>query len=83
MTDSLLQGVTDEGNQSPTLRVQGDASGHGLFKPFQELADGWHGNMIVLHQQSNESADYLSRSCAMRVDDISEMRRVLEIFFKL
>lgn len=54
-----------------------------VFKPFQELADGWTGHMIVLYQEPKEGRDHLSRSCAMRVEGVPEMIRVLEVFFKL
>ena len=75
--------VADPCGQDPSAAVNAGAAAGGSFHPFQQLADGFLGNMIVLHQESGEGRDHLSRSCAMRVDSADEMIRVFQVFFEL
>lgn len=77
-----IEGVPDSGDQDAPSLVDVPVPTP-VFKPFQELADGWTGHMIVLYQEPKEGRDHLSRSCAMRVEGVPEMIRVLEVFFKL
>lgn len=78
-----VQLVSDPGGQDPSTSINAGATAGASFHPFQQLADGFLGNMIVLHQESGKGRDHLSRSCAMRVDSADEMIRVFQVFFKL
>ena len=52
----------------------------------QGLEDGENltqGNEVIFYQWLNEGGKHLSRSCAVRVDDVSEIVRLLEGFFKV
>ena len=42
-----------------------------------------HGNEVIFYQWLNEGGKHLSRSCAVRVDDVSEIVRLLKGFFKV
>lgn len=51
-----------------------------LFKDAGHMLDR---DLVIFYQWSKEGGEYLGRSCAMSVHDVSEKCRLLEAFFKV
>lgn len=76
-----LEAVPNEGNDSAPLNInRGGASA--FVQSFEGLVDHWVGYLVLLSQDNQDSSDNLSRSAAVRVDNITEVIAVLEVLFK-
>lgn len=67
-----MAALIDEASPTVTAFVQG----------FNSLVDHWVGYLVLLSEDSQESGENVSRSAAVRVDNVTEVVRVLEVLFK-
>lgn len=77
----LLEAVADHGGDKPAL--VNDRPGSGAFvQSFQSLVDHWVGYLVLVTHESENGGNRISNSAAVRVDNVSEVVRVLEVLFK-
>lgn len=61
----------------------GNGPGAGAFvQSFQGLVDHWVGYLVLVTHESKHDGQHISNSAAVRVDNITEVVRVLEVLFK-
>lgn len=77
-----LQRLANKADRVSPLAVDRRMAGAAL----ELLKDGEHGldgHVFVFYQWSKKGDQHLSRSCAVRVDDVVEIRGIFKEFFKL
>ena len=77
-----LRKLADRGRNDPSLGINRYTPSRQL-QLFKHGKDGSVRNLVVFHQQSNQTGDDLSRSCSMSFDNVSEIVGLFEVFFKL
>lgn len=77
----LSENVPNQGDQKAPLIDDGWASTT-FLKGFERIVNDWPGYVCLVTQDGEEDGKHFSRSCAMRVDNISEVIRVLEVLLK-
>lgn len=77
----LAAGVPDKGNDAPALNVNGGASS-GFVQAIQGIVNHWVGYLVIVNTEFEDGGKHVSNSGAVRVDNISEVIRVLEVLLK-
>lgn len=78
---STTQSVPEQSDQQPPFIDDGWASTT-FLKGFERIVNDWPGYVCLVTQEGEEDGKNFSRSCAVRVDNISEVIRVLEVLLK-
>lgn len=75
------QAVPDHGSKQAALGRE-RLSGTAFVQSFQGLVDHWIGYLVLVTHESEHNGQHVSNSAAVRVDNIGEVVRVLEVLFK-
>lgn len=73
--------IPNEGDKAASLNVNGGVPG-GFVQSFQGLVDHWVGYLVLVNHEVEQDGQHVSNSAAVRVDNVSEVVRVLEVLFK-
>lgn len=82
MRASADDGLSDHGREEPSLGADGNAGVCAFVQSFQGLVNHWVGYLVLVNQDFDDAGQRVSRSAAVRVDNIAEVVRVLEVLFK-
>lgn len=80
-SEESAQGVSHAGNEQPSFIDDGWAPTT-FLKGFERIVNDWPGYVCLVTQEGDKDGEHVSRSCAMRVDNIGEMIRLLEVVLK-
>ena len=80
-TNRLLESVADQGGKQPDFVPSGPVAS-AFVQSFQSLVDHWVGYLVVVSHDYEDGGKNVSNSAAVRVDNIGEVVRVLEVLFK-
>lgn len=81
LLNRLKEGVPDKGNDTPALDINRGASS-GFVEAFKGLVDHWVGYLVIVNTEFEDNGKHISNSGAVRVDNIAEVVRVLEVLLK-
>lgn len=79
---SALESVPNHGGNEAPLRADGKRPVGAFVESFQGLIDHWIGYLVLVNQDFDDGGQRVSRSAAVRVDNVSEVVRVLEVLLK-
>lgn len=75
------QSLPDGSSKKPSFGNDGGASS-AFVQSFEGLVDHWVGYLVLMAQDFDDDGKNVSRSAAVRVDNVAEVVRVLEVLFK-
>lgn len=79
---SALESVPNHGGDQTALGPDGGRPVGAFVQSFQGLVDHWIGYLVLVNQDFDDGGQRVSRSAAVRVDNVSEVVRVLEVLLK-
>lgn len=79
--DDLSGGGPEHGDQQASFVDDGWAPTT-FLKGFERIVNDWPGYVCLVTQEGEKDGQHFSRSCAMRVDNIGEVIRVLEVLLE-
>lgn len=77
-----LESVPNHGGDQTALGADGKRPIGTFVQSFQGLVDHWVGYLVLVNQDFDDGGQRVSRSAAVRVDNVSEVVRVLEVLLK-
>lgn len=77
-----LESVPNHGGDQTALGADGKRPVGAFVESFQGLIDHWIGYLVLVNQDFDDGGQRVSRSAAVRVDNVSEVVRVLEVLLK-
>lgn len=78
----LLESVANPGGEKPNFTLDGNTSQSVFVQSLQGLIDHWVGYLVVVAHDFEDGGKNVTNSAAVRVDNIAEVVRVLEVLFK-